>query len=67
MTGPTNALVGEGRYKEAVIPLRPDVLAEIGAGIGRSSGGNTTFQVTTMDPLLAANAVYQRLGGALAT
>jgi len=64
VTRATAAVVGEGRYPEAIIPLRPDVLAGIGRGI-TGSAGNTNFNVTTSDPLLAAQAVYQRLGKAM--
>lgn len=41
VTSATRAVVGEGRYPEAVIPLRPDVLAEIGASIPASGGDET--------------------------
>jgi hypothetical protein len=34
VTGPTPALVGEGRYDEAVIPLSPSILGKLGGGGG---------------------------------
>ena len=38
ITGPTSAIIGEGRNDEAVLPLNPQVFASIGKGI-RESGG----------------------------
>lgn len=38
--GGVPAVVGEGRYDEAVIPLRPDVLRELGSQIAGAGGGS---------------------------
>jgi hypothetical protein len=43
VTGPTYALVGEGRYDEAVIPLDKDRLAALGLGGG--SGATITQNI----------------------
>lgn len=49
--GPTVAMIGEGQYPEAVLPLNEKVYSEIGEGIARSEngGGNVTLSITTMD------------------
>lgn len=49
--GPTVAMIGEGQYPEAVLPLNEKVYSEIGEGIARSEngGGNVTLHITTMD------------------
>ena len=43
-TGPAMAMIGEGRYQEAVLPLSRDTFQQIAAGIknagGRSGGGS---------------------------
>lgn len=49
--GPTVAMIGEGQYPEAVLPLNEKVYSEIGEGIARSEngGGNITLNVMAMD------------------
>ena len=50
--GSTYAEIGEGKYKEAVLPLSESTYDEMGAGIARSGGGATggiTFNVSAMD------------------
>ena len=50
--GSTYAEIGEGKYKEAVLPLSESTYDEMGAGIARASGGATggiTFNVSAMD------------------
>lgn len=50
--GSTYAEIGEGRYKEAVLPLSESTYDEMGAGIARAGGGATggiTFNVSAMD------------------
>jgi len=50
--GSTYAEIGEGKYKEAVLPLSESTYDEMGAGIARAGGGATggiTFNVSTMD------------------
>jgi hypothetical protein len=46
--------VAEGRYNEVVLPLRPDVLAEIGAGIGGGTGGQTELGPRTLQTIVSA-------------
>lgn len=47
-TGPTTAMIGEGRYPEAVLPLSDAVYSRIGQGIAAqgTGGGGNTYQVT---------------------
>lgn len=50
--GSTYAEIGEGKYKEAVLPLSESTYDEMGAGIARAGGGVTggiTFNVSAMD------------------
>ena len=50
--GSTYAEIGEGEYKEAVLPLSESTYDEMGAGIARAGGGATggiTFNVSAMD------------------
>ena len=50
--GSTNAEIGEGKYKEAVLPLSESTYDEIGGGIARANGGGAgsiTFNVSAMD------------------
>lgn len=50
--GSTYAEIGEGKYKEAVLPLSESTYDEMGAGIARAGGGGTgsiTFNVSAMD------------------
>ena len=50
--GSTYAEIGEGKYKEAVLPLSESTYDEIGGGIARANGGGTgsiTFNVSAMD------------------
>ena len=48
-TGPTTAMIGEGRYQEAVLPLSDAVFARIGAGIAAQGaaarGGGDSYQI----------------------
>lgn len=53
-TGPSLAMIGEGRYQEAVIPLNNRSFSKISDGIaGQSAGGQTvfspTFQINAID------------------
>lgn len=50
--GSTYAEIGEGKYKEAVLPLSENTYDEIGSGIARAGGGagsGITFNVSAMD------------------
>lgn len=50
--GSTYAEIGEGKYKEAVLPLSESTYDEIGGGIARANGGGAgsiTFNVSAMD------------------
>lgn len=50
--GSTYAEIGEGKYKEAVLPLSENTYDEIGSGIMRAGGGagsGITFNVSAMD------------------
>lgn len=50
--GSTYAEIGEGKYKEAVLPLSKSTYDEIGGGIARANGGGAgsiTFNVSAMD------------------
>lgn len=50
--GSTYAEIGEGKYKEAVLPLSESTYNEIGGGIARANGGGAgsiTFNVSAMD------------------
>lgn len=50
--GSTYAEIGEGKYKEAVLPLSENTYDEIGSGIARAGGGagsRITFNVSAMD------------------
>lgn len=50
--GSTYAEIGEGKYKEAVLPLSESTYDEMGAGIARAGGGATggiTLNVSAMD------------------
>lgn len=50
--GSTYAEIGEGKYKEAVLPLSENTYDEIGDGIARAGGGagsGITFNVSAMD------------------
>lgn len=50
--GSTYAEIGEGKYKEAVLPLSENTYDEIGSGIARAGGGagsEITFNVSAMD------------------
>lgn len=42
VTEPTDALIGEGHYDEAVLPLSPDVFSQIAQGIQRNSDAGTS-------------------------
>jgi hypothetical protein len=42
VTGPTAALIGEGRYPEAVLPLNDSVYRQIAEGINNQRGGGGT-------------------------
>ena len=48
-TGPTAAMVGEGKYPEAVLPLNEETFADLGEGIANSGGGQVTINVQAMD------------------
>nr|DAR29046.1 MAG TPA: tail length tape measure protein [Caudoviricetes sp.] len=50
--GSTYAEIGEGKYKEAVLPLSESTYDEIGGGIARANGGGAgsiMFNVSAMD------------------
>ena len=47
---PTLALIGEGKYKEAVVPFNEKTFQAIGEGVANNGGGGSvTLNVTTMD------------------
>lgn len=63
VTGPTLAMIGEGRGPEAVIPL-----SKMGSmGFGGGGGGNITINVTSADPneVVRALQAYNRNVGRL--
>jgi hypothetical protein len=62
--GGVAATVGEGRYDEAVIPLSPSVLAQLGAAISGGVGRGITL--INPDPYVLLNQLEQRIGGRLA-
>lgn len=48
--GDTVAMIGEGKYPEAVLPLSDEVFDQMGEGINRAGGGgNITLNISTMD------------------
>lgn len=48
--GDTVAMIGEGKYPEAVLPLSDEVFYQMGEGINRAGGGgNITLNISTMD------------------
>lgn len=48
--GDTVAMIGEGKYPEAVLPLSDEVFNQMGEGINRAGGGgNITLNISTMD------------------
>ena len=52
LMAPPYAEIGEGKYKEAVLPLSESTYDEIGGGIARANGGGAgsiTFNVSAMD------------------
>lgn len=51
-SGPTMAMIGEGQYREAVLPLSQSVYAEIAKGISAQSGN--TAVVNLLERLLRA-------------
>lgn len=58
------AQIGEGRYDEAVIPLSPAVLAQLGGAMG---GGRTVNNyLTASDPALLLEMLNQRLSAGFA-
>lgn len=59
------ATIGEGRYDEAVIPLSPSVLGQLGQAIGGGRGGDT-YNVYGSDPMVVVQKLDQLLGGRLA-
>ena len=68
--GGVDAVIGEGKYNEAVLPLNDYVFRQISKGIndvGGSGGGGANIYVTTDDPLRAAVKTQQILNGRLAT
>lgn len=52
-TGPSLAVIGEGKHDEAVLPLSQAVFKKLGDGIAQSGGGQTvvspTFQISALD------------------
>lgn len=45
-TGPSLAVVGEGKYQEAVLPLSQGVFDKLGDGIAKSGGGQNVISPT---------------------
>lgn len=66
--GGTLGVVGEAGHDEAVIPMTPQVMREIGAGFAQAAGGmgGATINVYSDDPWTAARLVANRLGGGMA-
>lgn len=48
VTGPTKALIGEAGYKEAVIPLKSDVLSYLGQQIAMATPSNGNLNTNSM-------------------
>jgi hypothetical protein len=62
-TGPAMAVIGEGRYQEAVLPLSRDTYKQIAAGIasnggGRSGGGSAAGSATNTTTITVAVNYY---------
>lgn len=50
VSAPTVAMVGEGKYPEAVLPLSEETFDQLGEGIARNGGGGSVvLNVSTMD------------------
>lgn len=62
--GGTLAVVGEGRYDEAVVPLSPQVLSQIGGG-GRGDQTWNVYGSDGMDPLTLAEIVRRKVNDEL--
>lgn len=62
--GGVAATIGEGRFDEAVIPLSPSVLAQLGQAIGGTAG--MTVNITNPDPYVVVDQMEQRLSTRLA-
>lgn len=71
VTGPTFALVGEGQYPEAVVPLSREGINKFAQGVGLTGDGNgpgtsvtnaNTFNITSNDPYAVAQQVDAILG-----
>lgn len=66
--GSTYAEIGEGKYKEAVLPLSENTYDEIGSGIARAGGGagsGITFNVSAMDAQSFADWLENSAGRSL--
>lgn len=50
--GPTLAMIGEGRDREAVLPLNPNVYSEIAQGIQAAGGQSNRETVTLLERIL---------------
>lgn len=59
------ATVGEGRYDEAVIPLSPSVLAQLGQAIG-GEGRTVNNYLTASDPAVLLEMLNQRYAAGFA-
>lgn len=64
VTGDTIARIGEAGDKEAVIPLRPDVLSDIGEGIAEASGqvvnnNNTEENTQVIQINIGEDTIYE--------
>jgi hypothetical protein len=58
-TGPSLALIGEGEYREAVLPLSDDTFERIGKGIVSNSTNNTTNNNSNPTVVNNDNRTYQ--------
>lgn len=58
VTGPTLAMVGEGRHSEAVLPLSDAVFEKLGEGIARNMGNNRTGGDVHVQVLLDGKQIY---------
>lgn len=61
--GGTLAMVGEGRYSEAVLPLSPKVLDALGGGRDESPPMQNTFNLPPTDPHVLARLIARELKG----
>lgn len=68
-TGPSLAVIGEGRYKEAVLPLSDRVFAKMADGINKHGGGETIVTQNVYGDINTeadCNSLFRALGDEIA-